>query len=74
MALTATSVYTQPDAFFLSVVIVALVFGAINLPSVGIWAAFGVGLRGFLAVPARLRAFNVAMAVLLALSVVPFVL
>ena len=74
MALTATSVYTQPDAFYLSVVIVALVFGAINLPSVGVWAAFGVGLRGFLAVPARLRAFNVAMAVLLALSVVPFVL
>ena len=74
MALTATSVYTQPDAFYLSVVIVALVFGAINLPSVGIWAGFGVGLRGFLAVPARLRVFNVAMAVLLALSVVPFVL
>ena len=74
MALTATSVYTQPDAFYLSVVIVALVFGAINLPSVGVWAAFGVGLRGFLAVPARLRVFNVAMAVLLALSVVPFVL
>ena len=70
MALTATSVYTQPDAFYLSVVIVALVFGAINLPSVGVWAAFGVGLRGFLAVPARLRVFNVAMAV----SVVPFVL
>ena len=45
-----------------------------NLPSVGVWAAFGVGLRGFLAVPARLRVFNVAMAVLLALSVVPFVL
>ena len=74
MALTATSVYTQPDAFYLSVVIVALVFGAINLPSVGVWAAFGVVLRGFLAVPARLRVFNVAMAVLLALSVVPFVL
>jgi hypothetical protein len=74
MALTATSVYTQPDAFYLSVVIVALVFGAINLPSVGVWAGFGVGLRGFLAVPARLRVFNVAMAVLLALSVVPFVL
>ncbi len=74
MALTATTVYTRPDAFLVTVAIVALVFGSINLPSVSVWAAFGTGLRGFLAIPARMRAFNIVMAVLLALSIIPFVL
>ena len=74
MALTATTVYTRPDAFLATVLIVALVFGSINLPSVSVWAAFGTGLRGFLAIPARMRVFNIAMAGLLALSIIPFVL
>jgi threonine/homoserine/homoserine lactone efflux protein len=52
MALTATTVYTRPDAFLATVLVVALVFGSINLPSVSVWAAFGTGLRGFLAIPA----------------------
>ena len=55
MALTATTVYTRPDAFLATVLVVALVFGSINLPSVSVWAAFGTGLRGFLAIPARMR-------------------
>ena len=54
--------------------VVALVFGSINLPSVSVWAAFGTGLRGFLAIPARMRVFNIVMAGLLALSIIPFVL
>jgi threonine/homoserine/homoserine lactone efflux protein len=74
MALTATTVYTRPDAFLATVLVVALVFGSINLPSVSVWAAFGTGLRGFLAIPARMRVFNIVMAGLLALSIVPFVL
>ena len=74
MALTATTVYTRPDAFLATVLVVALVFGSINLPSVSVWAAFGTGLRGFLAIPARMRVFNIVMAGLLALSIIPFVL
>ena len=75
MALTATTVYTRPDAFLATVAIVALVFGSINLPSVSVWAAFGTGLRGFSSrSPARMRAFNIVMAGLLALSIIPFVL
>ncbi len=73
IAVTATAVYTRPDALLASVVFMSAVYGAINLPSVGVWAAFGVGLRGFLSAPSRLRAFNIAMAVLLAASVLPFV-
>ena len=68
MALTATTLYTVPDMYYLSVILVAGTFGVINLPSVSCWAGFGVALRGFLSVPARLRIFNVGMAVLLLLS------
>ena len=73
MALTATTLYTVPDMYYLSVILVAGTFGVINLPSVRCWAGFGVALRGFLSVPARLRFFNVGMAVLLLLSTLPFI-
>ena len=73
MALTATTLYTVPDMYYLSVILVAGTFGVINLPSVSCWAGFGVALRGFLSVPARLRIFNVGMAVLLLLSTLPFI-
>ena len=73
MALTATTLYTVPEMYYLSVILVAGTFGVINLPSVSCWAGFGVALRGFLSVPARLRIFNVGMAVLLLLSTLPFI-
>jgi threonine/homoserine/homoserine lactone efflux protein len=73
MALTATTLYTVPDMYYLSVILVAGIFGVVNLPSVSCWAGFGVALRGFLSVPARLRIFNVGMALLLLLSTLPFI-
>ena len=48
-----------------------MVFAAVNLPSVGVWAAAGQGLRGWLNTGGRLRAFNITMAVLLVLSLWP---
>jgi len=72
MALTAVSVYA-PSRTMAGIVAVAVVFGIINLPSVGIWAALGQGMRRVLA-PARMRAFNVLMAVLLVLSLYPVLL
>ena len=71
MGLTAMTVYTVPDPFWISIVVVAVVFGAINLPCIGVWAGFGVALRGFLANPLRLRLFNIGMAVLLLASTIP---
>ncbi|MBF9047593.1 LysE family transporter [Rhodobacterales bacterium LSUCC0031] len=50
---------------------VALVFAAINLPSVTVWAAAGTQLRRWLDGPGRLRAFNIAMALLLVASLYP---
>ena len=70
MALAAVTVYA-PSETVTSILIVAFVFGAINLPSVSCWALLGQKIRGLLERPARLRAFNATMAVLLVASLWP---
>lgn len=70
MALGAVTVYA-PDRTLATMAIVALVFCAVNLPSVSVWTLAGQGLRRWLTDPARLRAFNWTMAGLLVLSLVP---
>lgn len=70
MALSACALYA-PDQTVWAVGFVALVFGAVNLPSVSVWAAAGQGLRGFLTDRRRLVLFNWAMAGLLVLSMLP---
>ncbi|MBD3746419.1 MAG: LysE family translocator [Sphingopyxis terrae] len=64
MALTAIALYA-PDRNIAAVLLVAAIFGVINLPSTSLWAVMGVSLRGWLSSPARLRAFNWTMAALL---------
>jgi threonine/homoserine/homoserine lactone efflux protein len=71
MAVTAMAVYTNPEAPFLSMLLVTAAFAAVNLPSVSVWAGFGMALRGFLADPVRLKWFNIAMGVLLAATLWP---
>mgnify|MGYP001799698223 CR=1 FL=1 len=71
MALTAISGYTVPSAGIWGIFLVGVVFGAINLPSVGLWAWMGQQLRKVLEGPRRLRAFNITMAVLLVASLYP---
>ena len=73
MALTAVTVYA-PEQTLAGLGAVAVVFGMVNLPSVGAWAALGQGMRRVLTNPARLRAFNVVMAVLLVGSLYPVLL
>ncbi|MTH35082.1 LysE family translocator [Paracoccus limosus] len=68
MGLGALSAYSGGAG---GTLMVALVFVAVNLPSVAIWAAMGQGLRGALQDPARLRLFNRTMAVLLVASMLP---
>lgn len=70
MALGAVSAYA-PDGKIGEVALVAGVFAMVNLPSVSVWAAAGQAVRAWLSAPARLRAFNWTMAVLLILSLVP---
>lgn len=71
MALTAVSAYTLPTDPVASLLIVAAVFGAINLPSVGSWTLLGMQLRRFLSDPLKLRIFNVTMAMILVATLYP---
>lgn len=71
MAVTAMAIYTNPNAPFISVFFIAVVFGLVNFPSVSCWAGFGVALRGFLSDPVRLKWFNIAMGVMLAATLWP---
>ena len=53
--------------------IVAVSFGVVNLPSVSVWALFGVGMRRLLDDPKKQKLFNWTMAGLLVLSLWPVV-
>lgn len=70
MALTATTVYA-PSQTPQAILIVALIFGMINIPSVSLWAAMGMQLKQFLTSSRKLKAFNYTMAALLLLSLYP---
>ena len=61
MAVTAMAVYPDPQNYALTVGVVALVFAAVNVPSVSTWAGFGSALREWLSVPVRLKWFNITM-------------
>jgi threonine/homoserine/homoserine lactone efflux protein len=73
MALGAVSVYVPKSDPILGLLIVAGVFGAINLPVVSGWAAMGVQLRRFLQDPIKLRVFNITAAILLLASLYPVI-
>ena len=70
MALTAVTVYA-PEGGVAGVLLVAVVFGCVNLPAVGSWALIGVQMQRLLTNPARLRTFNWVMAALLVASLWP---
>jgi threonine/homoserine/homoserine lactone efflux protein len=73
MALTAISAYAPESQGWVGVLLVAGVFGIINLPSTGAWAVMGAKMRRFLSDPVRLRTFNIIAAVLLVGSLYPMV-
>lgn len=69
--LTILGAFVPADAFWPSLVVVILVDVAVAAAAVATWAAFGTVLKRWLEEPARLRVFNVIMAVLLVLSLLP---
>ena len=71
MALTAISVYAVTEDQFMGVLVIALMFCAVNLPSCGCWVVLGTQLRRLLTNPVRLRVFNITCAVLLLASLYP---
>ncbi len=70
MALTAVTVYA-PAQTIPAMLIVAAIFGAINLPAVSSWTLLGQAMRAVLTNPKRLRTFNWTMAALLVASLAP---
>lgn len=70
MALTAITLYA-PDRSLLSIVLVGVVFGMVNLPSVSTWTVLGQQLRRILSSRRRLIVFNYSMALLLVATLVP---
>lgn len=74
MAVVAATAYTVPGGDLpRQVLTLALIFAVVCLPCLGFWAIVGAGASRMLRTPGRMRAFNVAMAVLLVASVVPIV-
>jgi threonine/homoserine/homoserine lactone efflux protein len=76
MAISAITTYvsTASGGSELSqVLLVVLIFGAINFPLVACWGLFGSAMRRFLQDPKKLRMFNISMAILLVASLYPIV-
>ncbi|QPC41479.1 LysE family translocator [Kaustia mangrovi] len=74
VALVVTVSYLAADAPVSSLLVLIAIFAAVNIPSIGLWAVSGVGLRGFLAHGRRIAVFNVMMAALLVASILPVLL
>ncbi|WP_186198342.1 LysE family translocator [Burkholderia gladioli] len=71
MVLTAATTVQLSASYGTNAIGMALVFILVGFPCIGVWAAFGQGMRGFLSNPRRLRMFNVTMAILLVASLYP---
>ena len=74
MALGAISAYAPGiglNSGAAAALLVALVFAAVNFPSISVWTLAGEALRGLLRNPTALRRFNWTMATLLILSLIP---
>ena len=71
MAVGAFSTYVPASSGLIAIVTVAVIFAAINLPSVSVWTLFGSSLRHVLQVRRNLIAFNYSMAALLVASLYP---
>ncbi|MHA3914626.1 LysE family translocator [Halovulum sp. GXIMD14793] len=70
MAIGAITAYAAEQSWQ-SVLIVAAVFGAVNLPSITLWTTLGREAKRVLTSPERLRLFNWTMAGLLVASLWP---
>jgi len=74
VALIVTVAYLAPEAGVGQLLVLIAIFAVVNIPSISIWALSGHGLRRVLAKERRIAAFNVAMAILLVVSMIPALL
>ena len=70
MAQTAIALYA-PDRTFTGVVMVTIVFGLVNFPSISFYTLLGLKMRALLSNATRLKAFNYTMATALVATLYP---
>ncbi len=70
IAISALSTYAISPNYLVSVAAVSLSYLVVCLPGAGVWVLFGSAMRKALRDPLRVRLFNLAMAALLAASIV----
>jgi len=74
MIVGAIVTYTVADIdYLLQISIIAVFFLAFGTPCTFVWLGFGTALKRYLASPRHLRVFNIVMASLLLLSLIPVV-
>lgn len=71
VALILTVTYTNASDYLTSLMAMIALFAVVNIPSISVWAVSGTALRAVLAKGNRIARFNVAMAVLLVVSMIP---
>ncbi len=73
MTITAISTYMPQASLLMNVMIVAIIFGLVMLPSISLWAFLGAQMQRFLNKPKILRAFNMIAAGLLMAPLYPVI-
>ena len=74
MATGAISAYTSAASdIAIQVISIAVIFCLMAFPCVGTWMVFGAGLRKYLHDPKHQKAFNITMASLLIMSIIPVI-
>jgi threonine/homoserine/homoserine lactone efflux protein len=71
IAVGGLATYVPVDNFWPSVALFTLTFCVIAWPATALWAGFGVLVQRWLGTTRRVRVFNIAMAALLVVSLVP---
>jgi threonine/homoserine/homoserine lactone efflux protein len=75
VATGAVSAYTSVSSdIFTQVIFIALAFLIVAIPSLGTWLIFGVGIKKYLKSPKHQKVFNLSMALLLIVSVLPILI
>jgi threonine/homoserine/homoserine lactone efflux protein len=69
MAVATVALYVRPGHTLTDTGLVTVMLAIISWPVMFLWAGFGAGMRDFLRIPARIRAFNIVMGLALAASV-----
>lgn len=70
-ALGAVATYAPPENYYANLTIICAIFAAVNIPVTFLWTTGGVALKRFLTNDTALRIFNIAMALLLVISIPP---